>query len=174
MSYLPHQNTTVSERKSMSEITEMLESAGFESTGQASKHGRKVVFGEWHGAVFHFEIEVDKVREAIVKNLSKTKIRNIRNKTEYGKQEIEKATEQAIRIGWRLLSVHVKEICTSIKYGVISPVQGFAGHLMMTTSDGGQMTLSDQITLGIEDGKVQSPSYSPLLLPPSSGGKRSE
>ena len=162
--YLPMQNTTVSHRRSMSDVQEMLEETGFESTGQLSKNGRQIVIATYKGAQFVFECNIDAIQQKLVSHSSTLKQREIRNGTPKGRAALLEIKEQSLKVGWRLLTLHVKSICDSIKLGVITPAQGFAGQLL--GSDG--VPLAEKITESIESGNLTSPEL--LLLPEVSNG----
>lgn len=157
--YLPMQNTTVPHRKSMAEVQSMLEETGFTSTGQLSKNNRQIVIAEYKKAQFLFECDIEAIKQKLISNASSSKQREIRRGSPKGRAILLEIQEQALKVGWRLLALHVKANCDSIKLGVITPAQAFAGQLV--GSDG--ICLAEKITIGIESGNLSSPEL--LLLP---------
>jgi len=130
--YMPYQNTTISERKSMLQVQELLEGAGFDQVATVceKKSGRRAVIAMYGGAEFRFEIDTVAMREKISKRVR----------------------IDVMKVGWRLMWAQVKETCDGIKWGVITPAQAFSGYLCLP--DG--RTVANQVTEAIENGSIKS------------------
>jgi len=161
MKYLPFENTNIPARRSLSEIQAMLEETGFTETGQININGQNTIVAGYKGATFRFEVYKQNIIDTLIKNLGeRTKIQ-IRNKTPQGISKMIDIDKQAMKIGWRLIYLQVKALCDSIKLGVITPAQAFAGYLVTGQNE----TLADRLTESIETGKLKSNSIlSPLLI----------
>ncbi len=145
---LPFATTSVPASHSMSDIEAMLEGCGFKDTARVNNGGVRTIHARQGRVEFMFTIDVHNIVKAIIDHSSRSKQREIRVKSVRGNAWLEDLREQAERVGWRLMFAHVKALCDSIKLGVISPAQAFAGHLVTgRTSDGAPTLLADAIVL---------------------------
>lgn len=161
MSYLPFQSTTISERHSMAHIQDLLENSGFDQVASIADRisGRRAVVAVWEGAEFRFEVDLTKVEEKAIENLSDRKRRYIEDETEEAGNILADVRAKALKVGWRLMHEHIKGLCDSIKWGVISPSQAFSGFLQLPNGT----SVADQITEAIKGGKLTSSSFSSML-----------
>jgi len=165
MGYLPYENTKVSEQASMMEVMTMLENTGFEKTAHVNNGVQRVIFAAYKGAEFQFAIDQQPIIDAMVRNLSTRRQSQIRQATPHGRADLENVREQARRVGWRLMAIHIKALCDSIKLGVISTAQAFGGMLVIGRREGRSITLAEHLTTAIETGKLQSPGFlTPLAI----------
>jgi hypothetical protein len=165
MAYLPYENTKVSEQASMMEVMTMLEMTGFDKTAHVNSGGQRVIFAAYKGAEFQFAIEQQPIVDAMVKNLSARRQSEIRQKSPRGRAAMENVMEQSRRVGWRLMAIHVKALCDSIKLGVVGIAQAFGGNLIIGKDHDRSITLAEHLTLAIETGKLESPGFlRPLAL----------
>lgn len=163
---LPLSGTTISVNKSMMEVQFRLEACGFEQTAQINNRGRYMVTAAFEGIECHFEVDVDSIVKALIEASSQTKQRDIRFKNERGLDALQRIREQAGRVGWRLLALHVKALCDSIELGVIDRAQAFAGNLVLEHKDGQTLTLGARLKAELLAGRLDSPSrFETLALP---------
>ena len=154
--YLPFMNTTISVRKSIADCMDMLEESGFEETGQHSKNGEYEVFAAYKNTPFEFSVNIEAVRRAMVSNLGERTQAGIRQGTPQGRNKMLELSNQAQRVGWRLMALHIKAVCDSIKLGVLTPADAFAGHALLPDKHGGKITLAQKLTELVEEGKFNS------------------
>ena len=153
---LPYQTTTVSERTSMTNIQVMLENTGFEQTAVITDHGVHKIIAVYKRQSFEFDIDTESIVTAMINDLGHRSISNIRNKTEWGEKKLRDIQLQAVKVGWRLMYIHIKAVCDSIKLGVISPSQAFAGHALIGVKGGQPVTLAQILTQKIENNEILS------------------
>lgn len=128
---LPFENTTVSEARSTAEIVGLLEEIGFQEIGQISQNGKRRVIARHNGAEFHFQVDLDAVKQAFLDDLGQ-RTRDQYHREDWKREEIDaKIAKKAERVAWRLISHQVKSLCDSIKLGVVSIAQAFGGHLLV-------------------------------------------
>jgi len=166
---LPFLTTKVSERTSMAAIQDLLESVGFEQTGQLTQRdGRRVVMAMQGKATFHFEVDPKRVENAVIAQMSNRKRKKMQDVEDWEAEEIRKEVqEQAIRIGWRLMHEKVKATVDSIRLNVETIAEAFGSHMLLPGPDG-PIKVADALTKGMADGSITSPGFLNrlLLLPP--------
>ena len=163
---LPLSTTSISVNKSMLQVQFRLESCGFDQTAQINNKGRYMVTAAFAGIECQFEVDIESIITAMVGASSQLMQRNIRFKNEQGTNALQRIREQAGRIGWRLLALHVKALCDSVELGVIDRAQAFAGNLVLGHKDGKRITLGDRLKQGAADGLLSSPSMFEVLQLP--------
>lgn len=169
MAYMPYENTTVSERRSIADIQDMLEKTGFDQVASVSdtKSGRRAVVAIFKGGEFHFEVDIKQMEIAAIDNLSDRKRKIIKGaeSNDYYADEAEEIKEgvrsKVSKVGWRIMHDQIKHICVAIKWGVITPADAFSGYLKLPNGD----SVSNQVTQAIETGKLTSPSFLKLTGP---------
>ena len=154
--YLPFMNSRVSVRKSIGSCMDMLEQSGFEETGQHSKNGEYTVYAAYKKTPFEFSVNIEAVRRTLINNLGERTQAEIRQGTPQGRNKMLEISNQAQRVGWRLMSLHIKAVCDSIKLGVLTPADAFAGHALLPDAHGGKITLAQKLTKLVEEGKFNS------------------
>lgn len=155
---LPLSDTTVSVNKSMMQIQFRLEQCGFDQTAQINNKGRYMVTAAFGGIECNFEVDTESIVEAMAKASSDRKKQDMRFKNERGVDALQKIREQAGRVGWRLMALHIKALCDSVELGVIDMAQAFAGNLVLEHKDGRRLTLGDRLKETVAKGELQSAS----------------
>ncbi|RKX64458.1 MAG: hypothetical protein DRP42_06340 [Tenericutes bacterium] len=140
----------------MAEIEAMLEGVGFSRTMSVRDGTERRVYAAHKGAELEFGIDVERVVKAMIDDASRNKQQHIRKGTTQGKGWLEDIREQAERVGWRLLREHVKAQCDSVKLGVVTIAEAFAGQLLLK-GPRGPVRLASVVTMAIEEGTFNSP-----------------
>ena len=133
MAYIPFQNTKISVVDSASKIMAMLSDTGFDETAQVNKSGEIKIYALYKGAEFQFVANIT----GFVDKLPCYKSENRK--------------ERARQCAWAFLRSHVKMICDSIKLGMLSPMEGFSGYLLLNTKDG-PVPMAEVLIQQIESG----------------------
>jgi hypothetical protein len=169
MAYLPFENTKIPAARSMSEIQTTLGLVGFEGTAQTTMNGVHTVYAIYKGVKFQFQIDVERIVKAFVDMSGPRVQKEIHAGSAKGKKRMLEYHDQALRVGWRLLTLHVKGVCDAVKLGVLTPSQAFAGHALLIGPDKKPITLAETLTAAIESGEIHSGKV--LLLEENRGGR---
>ena len=170
MGYMPFENTKIDQEQSIAMITGQLVRVGFSQTGHVCKEGKYRVVASDNDATFVFQIDQDAILEKLISGSSDRRQRHIRGRSEEAIELLRALNERAGKIGWRLLAEHVKALCDSIRLGVVTISQAFAGHLLLQMHSKRAYTMADFIAEQAAAGKLNSPDLlKPLLLPERHG-----
>jgi len=161
---LPLQETSVSTNRSIAQILDDLELAGFEKVAQVRGKDEKEIFGKWKGIDFRWSANTKDVIDAMIADLGERTKTQIRRKDNRGIAQMQKIVEKAERVAWRVLAEQVRATTIAIRYRTIEPLHGFAG--FMTVNDkGGAIDLAGLLTQKLADGELKPGNIlSPLLI----------
>ncbi|MEW6014187.1 MAG: hypothetical protein AB1690_02570 [Candidatus Zixiibacteriota bacterium] len=151
---LPLSDTEVSVNKSIAEIIDMLESAGFDQIGQIRNQGKNMILAGYKGAPFRWVIDPQKIVNSLLNSYSDITHRRMRYDSAFHKQVTANIQAKAERVGWRIMADYVKATCISILYDVNTPADVFAGFLVDKSGE----TIGQKIGLAVESGQIQKDS----------------
>lgn len=164
MKVLPFQNTKIEPEQSIGEIAKMLRQVGFDDIAQITSNGQWAVRFGHSGLFFHFQVQPEAIKAKLLANIGSRKRQDMSWDKSYKEKIEQQLYDQALRMGWRYLREHVKAICDGIKFGAITPAQGFGGHAVLPGPDGTQITLADHLTQAAKDGKLDSIGFKAVLM----------
>jgi len=168
---LPLSTTKVPADRSIQEIIKFLDEVGFEQTAQVRDRDDKVVFGHWRGLNFQWKINTKKVVDALLDESGETIKNWIRYGDKRGNKHIDEINRKAERIAWRVIRDQVRATVISIKYGIMEPLHGFAGYLMIEDPNGNRMDMASLLTQAASQGTLNSPDMIRPALTIDSGKK---
>jgi hypothetical protein len=158
---LPLSDTSVSVNKSIAQIMDHLEKAGFESIGQMKKGAEHIVIAEYKNAKFIWKANVENITKALIESKGESVQTDIRRGWGRGPRMLKNIQEQAPKTAWRILADHVDQCCIAVHYGAIEFKDAFIGNVLLP----GNTTIGDYVVSAIESGTLQSGEFNlPLLL----------
>lgn len=149
---LPLSQTSVSVNKSVAEIMDMLTEAGFEQIGQLQGNGRKIIVAGFQGVQFRWEVQPEKIVNAMLKNFGERTRQRMKYNAGFHREKMGQITEQAERVGWRIMADYIKATCITLLYEVNERADVFAGFLMDKSGE----TFGQKITKAVASGQLIS------------------
>lgn len=165
---LPLSSTSVPAARSIAEVIEMLEDAGFEDTAQISSLSnsgtrKKSIVARCKGVEFVWKVDMEEIVQALLKEMSpKTRMRIKTDKALEVKVR-EELSHKAERIGWRIMRDYVYAACIMLRYRAAGFADIFGGYLAFDK----EKTLGNIIT----DKALQGTLNKVGLLPMPGDGK---
>lgn len=147
-------DTSVPVSRSISEILELLNEVGFQQIGQITDHGKRIIIAARDGVNFRWEIEPAKIVQALINDLPDRTRAKVQSKTPDGLRILAKLTDQAERVGWRMMRNYIFAAVVSVQYDVSSTADVFAGFLMSPAGRLGQV-----IAQANAEKKLNSPGF---------------
>lgn len=152
---LPYEDTKVPEIQSIMSIQALLQEVGFKDTALIQSETRKAVIAAYKGAEFKFEVD------------PRDLVKLLRRESRFRRHTSDALLGKAVRQGWRYIFHHVKMVCDGIRLGILSPIEGFAGHLQIKDRDGRPIPLAHEMLVQIESGNFAGKTIQTLLPPPA-------